>query len=316
MPELPEVECVRRSLERLVLGARIVGVDVRRSDIIARAGADAPTGRARARRKAGASARIPRAELLVGSVVTAVLRHGKQLALIGDAHGVPHVLMGHLGMTGHFIHARRTEALSETDHVHVVWRLAVPASAPDWTHRLAFRDPRRFGGLTTFPSASALEEHWSHIGPDALTITPDALAAAAGASSRAIKALLLDQQAIAGVGNIYADEALFDSRIRPTTPARALDAPALTRLAAAIRSILANAIDAGGSTVRSYTDADGARGAAQNSHRVYGRAGEACVTCGGVLASGQVAQRTTVWCPTCQPAVPVRRARTRGRLST
>lgn len=301
MPELPEVECVRRSLERVALRARVVDVDVRRGDIIARANVDLPAGRARTRRKPGAAVRIPKAELLVGSVITRVLRRGKQLAVVGMHDGRERVVMAHLGMTGHFLHARRDTHLSHADHVHVVWHIARPASAERWTHTLAFRDPRRFGGLTTFASVAALEEHWSHIGPDALTVKAADLAGAALGARRAIKAVLLDQRAVAGVGNIYADEALFDSGIDPHTHAADLTAAHIGRLAASIRRVLADAVGAGGSTIRDYADADGAEGSAQNHHRVYGRAGEACVRCGRPLASGRVSQRTTVWCPHCQP---------------
>jgi len=317
MPELPEVECVRRSLERLARGARIVGVDVQRADVIARASVDAPAGRARSRRGAGPQARIPHAELLVGYTVKSVLRRGKQLAIVGeDAHARRCVLMAHLGMTGHFIHAPRDKALPDSDHVHVVWRLARPSSAERWTHRLAFRDPRRFGGLTTFPSVAALEEHWSQIGPDALAVGPDDLASAASGSRRAIKAVLLDQRAVAGVGNIYADEALFDGGIDPRTPASALNDAALERLSASIRRVLADAVAAGGSTIRSYSDADGTRGTAQHAHRVYGRAGAPCIRCSGPLASARVGQRATVWCPTCQPRLTARGKIRPGRLST
>jgi formamidopyrimidine-DNA glycosylase len=300
----------------LTLKARVIGVEVRRADVIARASVHDPAGRARTRRVAGA-ARIPHAELLVGSVVTRVLRRGKQLAIVGEgADGHERVLMAHLGMTGHFIHAPREKPLPQTDHVHVVWRIA-RAGSKDWTHRLAFRDPRRFGGLTTFPSVAALEEHWSHIGPDALALKADDLAAAARGSRRAIKALLLDQRAVAGVGNIYADEALFDSGIDPRTHADVLPDDAIVRLSASIRRVLASAIAAGGSTIRDYTDADGAEGSAQNAHLVYGRAGEPCVRCGGALSSGRVSQRATVWCPTCQPAMkPPRRAKAPRRLPT
>jgi formamidopyrimidine-DNA glycosylase len=314
MPELPEVECVRRSLERLAVGARVAGVDVRRTDIIARATTTPTAGRARVRPLGGSARRIPHAELLEGCVITALLRRGKQLALVGERDGERRALMVHLGMTGGFIHAPRGAPLPENDHVHVVWRLACPASAPEWTLRVGFRDPRRFGGLTTFPGVEALLEHWSHIGPDALKVTGRQLAAGAGESRRAIKAVLLDQRALAGVGNIYADEALFGAGIDPRTRAGDLDASALDLLAASVRSVLAEAVRAGGSTVRSYADADGAKGTAQQAHRVYGRAGRSCVRCGAHLAGGRVSQRATVWCPVCQPLA--RRRGPRSRLST
>jgi formamidopyrimidine-DNA glycosylase len=303
MPELPEVECVRRSLQRLLVGARVDGVEVRRPDIVARAALDNPAGRARARRVGASKARIPHAELLAGSAVVDILRRGKQLAIVGEGSKAQRpVVMVHLGMSGGFVHAPRARPLPKTDHLHVLWRIARPASADAWTHRLGFRDPRRFGGLTTFPSPEALDAHWALIGPDALTVDGQTLATAADGSRRPIKSLLLDQRVLAGVGNIYADEALFESRLHPRTLARTLDQADTLRLAAAVRRVLAAAVVAGGSTVRSYADADGSPGDAQRGHAVYGRAGAPCVRCGTPLSTAQVGQRTTVWCSNCQPA--------------
>ena len=117
---------------------------------------------------------------------------------------------------------------------------------------------------------------------------------------RAIKALLLDQSVLAGVGNIYADEALFEAGISPRQSSRSVSQPALERMAAALRAILAEAISRGGSTLRDYQDADGNSGTATLTHRVYGRGGLPCVRCGRCLAEDEVAQRTTVWCRQCQ----------------
>jgi formamidopyrimidine-DNA glycosylase len=115
-----------------------------------------------------------------------------------------------------------------------------------------------------------------------------------------VKAVLLDQGVTAGVGNIYADESLFRAGIRPTRRGRRVKGEECERLAAAVRGVLAEAIEAGGSTLRDYADADGRRGRAQEGHAVYGRGGEACVRCGGTLRQGVVGQRTTVWCASCQ----------------
>jgi formamidopyrimidine-DNA glycosylase len=163
-----------------------------------------------------------------------------------------------------------------------------------------FRDPRRFGGLWSFPSQDALQTRWSTLGPDALSITTKQLAEAIANSRRHIKAALLDQAVLAGVGNIYADESLFLASIRPKRLAKALKASEIAALAAAIRQTLANSIATGGSTLRDYRDANGQAGSSQLTHAVYGRAGDLCIRCGSGLKSAQVSQRTTVWCPHCQ----------------
>ncbi len=274
MPELPEVETVRRTLEPHVLRRRIDSVRIRRSDVI-----DGPAS--------------PR-DLLAGDSVASLLRRGKQLALVG-AGG--RVLLVQLGMTGSFVAS--TDEPNEVDpHIHVVWRLNDP-KRPLW---LRFRDPRRFGGLRTFPNLTALEQHWLELGPDALTIGVDQLASALGDSRRAVKAALLDQNALAGVGNIYADEALFLAGIRPTRRCDRLTGPEWARLANAIRAVLAASIARGGSTLRDFRSADDQAGAYQQDRLVYDRAGHPCARCARSLLSTRIAGRATVYCPTCQSA--------------
>jgi formamidopyrimidine-DNA glycosylase len=216
-------------------------------------------------------------------------RRGKQLALIAEDG---RVLVVQLGMSGQMRVLPPGPAGQET-HVHASWLL-------ETGERVIFRDPRRFGGLAVLPDPAALEARWSALGPDALAITGRALAAAIGESSRAIKAALLDQSAIAGVGNIYADESLFRARLRPDRLCTTLRDPEYSRLAAAIRQSLTLAIKAGGSTLRDYTTATGGRGGAQEAHLVYGRAGQTCKRCGGILEGLKLAQRATVFCPACQ----------------
>jgi formamidopyrimidine-DNA glycosylase len=196
-------------------------------------------------------------------------------------------------MTGQLFVRGAGESVPEASHIHVRWRMEDGS-------RLIFRDPRRFGGVRVFRDVQALEEHWEALGPDALTITPGALAEALGDSDRAVKAALLDQAAIAGVGNIYADESLFEAGIAPGRLARRVGDAEVVRLAAAIRGVLGRAVEARGTTLRDYVDANGEPGGFRVSHKVYGRSGLACVTCGRRLKSGSLAQRTTVWCPHCQ----------------
>jgi formamidopyrimidine-DNA glycosylase len=273
VPELPEVETVRRSLAAMI-GRRIVAARLFRADMCTTA-----SGR-----------RARPADLLAGEVVRELMRRGKQLAIIAQSG---RVLVVHLGMSGQLRLLKPGSKAQKTNHIHAVWSL-------DDGSRLTFRDPRRFGGLWTLESRAALEERWSGLGPDALTMSPRDLAVAAAGSRRVIKALLLDQTALAGVGNIYADEALFAAGVRPSRRADRVKPEECERLTRAIRRVLALAVEARGSTLRDYVAADGRAGQAQLRHAVYGRGGFACVNCGTVLRSVSLAQRTTVFCIRCQ----------------
>lgn len=278
MPELPEVETVRRSLKPHLLGRRITRAFLRRPDIL----------------RGDASP----AALLSRDRIERLERHGKQLALIG-ASG--RVLVVHLGMSGQLLLSRHPSPDPEPSHTHAAWSLATDHRPPA---RLRFRDPRRFGGLTTLPDMDALRlEHWSSLGPDALTVRADRLRPNLAATRRPIKAALLDQSVLAGVGNLYADEALFHARICPRQPAASLNREEVSRLCRAIRSVLGRAIRAGGSTLSDgmYLDGEGKRGSFQLQHAAYGRSGLPCGRCKAVLRSEPLAQRTTVWCPVCQP---------------
>lgn len=296
MPELPEVETVRRTLLTRIVGMRVTRVEVRRRDVVE-----------------GWSAHDPSA-LLEGLRIAELRRHGKQLAILGsarepnDAGALPNggsealarAIVVQLGMTGQLVHrdARETDAwLAAATHVHVVWHLANRAGG---VGMVAFRDPRRFGGVSVIEGEGALQARWEALGPDGVGLTEEDLFLRTRGSARAIKAALLDQSVVAGVGNIYADESLHRAGIRPGRACRRITRAGFARLAAAVREVLAEAIEARGSTLRDYVDGNGERGAAQLAHRVYGRGGEACVGCGGVLRSGLVAQRTTVWCGVCQ----------------
>ena len=187
---------------------------------------------------------------------------------------------------------------ARSDHVHCRWSIS------DHTGQdlgvLCFRDPRRFGGLWTLPDARALESRWAALGPDALRDDPEQALAQTAESRRAIKAALLDQQVIAGIGNIYADESLFHAGVLPTRPCRTLNNARRRALASAIRQVLQQAVERGGSTLRDFVNGTGAPGSYQHSRMVYGRAGLPCPTCATPLASRVLQQRMTVWCPKCQ----------------
>lgn len=275
MPELPEVESVRRALAPVV-GSSIAGVRVVRRDVV----------RDEHGRRRG---RLDPAGLLAGDRLEAMERKGKQLALVG-ASG--RVVLVHLGMSGQVLLPSPGGQVSG-GHAHVVWTLS-------GGRRLMFRDPRRFGGVWMLPDPDALAERWSRLGPDGLTVTGADLVRALGRSRRAVKAALLDQRVLAGVGNIYADESLHAARIAPTRACASLGRADWDRLASCVRAVLRRAVRAGGSTLRDYRLPDGSAGGASREHRVYGRAGLPCPECGGEIAGMVLAQRSTCWCPVCQ----------------
>ena len=276
MPELPEVERVRLSLEAALVGRRIETVTIRRADVVE------PCG----------SKKAMNAALLQGSPVGAVLRHGKQLAIVAEADDADRCVCVHLGMSGSLIIT--PSAPPAASHRHITWQL-------DNGSQLSFRDPRRFGGIWTFPSLDALKAtRWSALGPDALLVEPDCLLAALRGTKRALKAALLDQQLIAGLGNIYVDELLFEQGLHPLMPARRLKLPQVESLVTAMRALLTRAIAGGGSSLRDYVDGNGNAGAFQLQHQVYGRGGQPCLRCDSPLHSKVIAGRTTVFCPSCQ----------------
>ncbi len=284
MPELPEVETVRRTLEPLVCGRRVVSVALRRSDVVH-------------------GTRTPHA-LLRGSVIDRIDRHGKQLALIAAANGAGgaggRCVCIHLGMTGTLTHARdavTVRAMLAANHTHVAWRLHDGGV-------MTFRDPRRFGGLWTVRGVDDLTAtRWAALGEDALTIRPGRLHAKLRGSRRPLKAALLDQAVIAGLGNIYVDEALHAAGLHPLSPAGSLSRADVVNLVRVMRRILRRAIGMGGSTLRDYRDGRGRAGSFQGRHRVYQRADQPCLRCRAVLGRLIVSGRTTVFCPQCQRGV-------------
>jgi len=268
VPELPEVEAVAREVRAALRRSTIVDVRVRRWSVVT-----------------GASRRFDR--LLLGARVLDLVRHGKQLALVG-ADGS--VLVVQLGMSGSFGVVPASAPLEP--HTHIAWAL-------DRSRELRFVDPRRFGGVTWLKDRTALAARWSRLGPDALAL-PSGWSAPITTSRRAIKAALLDQRTVAGVGNIYADEALSLVNIAPQRPCGRLNEHQFEALGRALGAIMRSALASGGSTIRTYRRMGGGAGAFQASLRVYGRAGQPCFTCSQALESGLVAGRTTVWCAACQ----------------
>ena len=277
MPELPEVETVRRGLARHVAGRRVERVEVGRDRVVRRTSREALI------------------DGLTGVRVESAERRGKYLLLPLDSGDAA---MIHLRMSGQVLIA---EGGSERPpHTHVVMHL-------DDGHEARFVDPRTFGEVVVFAPDRVADElpELARLGVDPIAEPFDRrrLRSIVRGTSRALKPLLLDQHRIAGIGNIYADEILHAARLRPDRPADSLSPAAEARLHDSIVTILSAAIDAGGSTLgdAQYVDLDGAGGSYQDAHRVYGRGGERCLTCGrGWIRRVVTAGRGTHFCPRCQ----------------
>lgn len=285
MPELPEVETIARTLAPQVQGRVINAVHTLLPKTL-EAGHDLLPGL------------FP--GLSSGARVYGVRRRAKLLLVDLLAPGLTepaHVMAFHLKMTGKlFVHPAGTDPFK---HTRMVFDLEPAPGLP--SARLFFDDARTFGYCRIMRLADlASWPFWTKLGPEPLTLSEDAFAVNVRDRRGAIKALLLDQTVIAGIGNIYADEACFRSGIRPSAPASSLSSAQLKRLLRNVKTVLQESIDECGSSIRDYRDANGDAGAFQNMFRVYGRAGQACVTCGKNLEKATIAGRTTVFCPHCQ----------------
>jgi formamidopyrimidine-DNA glycosylase len=272
MPELPEVETVASRLDARLRGAVVESVRLLRRDIV----------------KAG-----PRsiARSLTHRTVRRVGRHGKRIIWELDPPGAE--LNVHLGMTGNLLLIDSGAPLA--DHTHLRMRFV------GLDDELRFRDPRRFGGiwLTKNGQPPRSGRFSRPLGPDALAVRLPQFRELL-TRRRQIKALLMDQGSIAGLGNIYCDESLFRAGIHPLTPAAELDRGRVAALSRSIRSVLRQAIAAGGSSLRDYRNADGEPGWFRVQHRVYDRKGEPCTSCRTPIERIVVASRSTHFCPRCQ----------------
>jgi formamidopyrimidine-DNA glycosylase len=288
MPELPEVETVRRGLAPAFEGRRIATVEARRGDI-----------------------RFPFPpnfrQRLEGARVAALTRRAKYLLFALDSG---ETLIAHLGMSGSFRIEEETPGVfhhprsKDTKHDHVVFHLEGGTT-------VTYNDPRRFGFMDLAATA-ALDAHprLAGLGDEPLAAEFDAarLAKLFAGSRAPLKAALLDQKRIAGLGNIYVCEALWRARLLPSRPAAILanarggPTHAATALATAIKAVLAEAIEAGGSTLRDHRQADGELGYFQRSFAVYGREDQPCLRpgCRGTIRRAVHAGRSTFWCPICQ----------------
>jgi formamidopyrimidine-DNA glycosylase len=283
MPELPEVETVVRGLRRSILGRTILSVRLGKTDFI-----DDP---------------VALEEHLPGRRIEMIERFGKFMLLRlsaaasdagvdanGDAPSA--ALLVHLGMTGQL--APSSAAQPSNKHTHVYLTL-------DDGRELRYTDPRRFGRmayLTEVPLAKELRA----FGADPLEVNAAEFTARIRTRSARIKALLLDQSVLRGVGNIYADESLWRAKIHPARLGNRLSAREAETLRKALQDILKKAIVMRGSSISDFLDADGEPGEYQRRHRAYGREGERCYRCRTLIRRIIVAGRSSYFCPKCQPA--------------
>ncbi len=279
MPELPEVETIRAQLAERIPGRTFTRVEVHDPKIVS---PEDPVGFA---------------EDVVGRRIEAVDRRGKYLLIDLDA---PRTLAIHLRMTGR-LHWQPGPPDESERFLRARFHLDDGSS-------LTFGDMRRFGRAWIVDGdAREREAYWrARVGVEPLTprFTARLLAGLLEGRRGPIKAVLLNQALVAGLGNMYVDEALFMARIHPLRPAGSLDQDEIRRLHRAIRDRLAAAVAAGGASIDSYRDGLGERGSMQDLLRVHLHAGEPCPRCGTTIRKTRVAQRGTYWCPTCQPEPP------------
>jgi formamidopyrimidine-DNA glycosylase len=284
MPELPEVETIANGVHARVAGHRILSVWT--------------SGKPQ-------TFKTPEPEIaaaLTGARIESVRRVGKTIVMTLDratkskSAPAPTEFLIHLGMTGRLLVS--APEVPVPPHTHAILTL-------DDRREIRFIDPRRFGRLSlharaTQPTASKQPATYTGPGREPLTISLADFIALFRNRRTPIKAALLNQSFLHGVGNIYADEALFLAAIRPRRQAARLTRAELTRLRAALVKVLRHAIKLGGSSVSDYVDADGVRGFFQLRHKVYQRSGEPCLVCGTAIQRITLAGRSTHFCPHCQ----------------
>jgi formamidopyrimidine-DNA glycosylase len=269
VPELPEIETVRRGLAPELTGRRVVGVSVHE-----------------ARLRGGVAPEF--AERLTGRRITGLARRGKYLlAALDDGR----IWLVHLGMTGRLTLAFPGAAPERHDHVVIEL---------DDGRVLTYNDARRFGRLAILEPGALAAETVAGIEPLGPAFTPDALFALTRGRRTSIKVLLMDQRRIAGLGNIYVNEILFRAGIRPGRRAARLTREACAGIVTATAAVLADAIRRGGSSISDYRDGLGRRGWFQLRHRVYDRAGEPCRRCGTTIRTRVIVGRSSFYCPGCQ----------------
>jgi len=294
MPELPEVETVARGLQKSVAGRCIVSVRLGKTDFI-----DDPAALERE---------------LPGRQIEKVERYGKFMLLRLSGRGIGGVdsengdaeaasLLVHLGMTGQLAPCGAAEPCLK--HTHVWFAL-------DDGRELRYTDPRRFGRMA-YLTGALLAKELTAFGADPLLVSAEEFAGSIGSRNAQIKALLLDQSVLRGVGNIYADESLWRAKIHPMRRGTELSKQQAQVLRRVLQDVLRKAILARGSSISDFLDAEGEPGEYQRHHRVYGREGKRCYRCGTAIRRVIVAGRSSHFCPKCQPAPRLRKGTVRTK---
>jgi formamidopyrimidine-DNA glycosylase len=277
VPELPEVETVRQGLTQWVAGRTIAAVEVRHPRAIRRHGPGAAHF----------------AAVLTGRTITDVRRRGKYLWLPLDSGDA---LIGHLGMSGQLL----VQPVGAADELHLRVRVRFADDGPE----LRFVDQRTFGGLSVSEGGAELPAEIAHIARDPMdpAFSDADFVAALRRKRTEVKRALLDQTLISGVGNIYADEALWRAKLHGARPTDALTGPAAGRLLGHVRDVLGEAIKQGGTSFDElYVDVNGESGYFDRSLNAYGREGEPCPRCGAPIRREAFMNRSSYSCPRCQP---------------
>lgn len=288
MPELPEVETVLRGLRERALGRRVTKVEVLSPLVLV-------------------GSQDEFAAAVRGRSIEGVRRKGKALAIELRAQNgeAPRYILLRLGMTGQFVLAHPAAPLQP--HTHL--RLELDGGGQE----LRYRDPRRFGRVRCC-TREKLDEIFDHLGPDAREITEEQFYQTLKGRRGAIKSWLMNQQLLSGLGNIYADEALFVARVHPQTQAGRLSPLAARRLHGAVKKVLDHAVNLQGTSFRDYIDIEGRPGNYRSRLRVYQRTGEPCRRCKRPIRRIILSGRSSHFCPHCQPRPRHVAPPTRGRI--
>jgi formamidopyrimidine-DNA glycosylase len=274
MPELPEVETIARGLQKTVVGKKIKSINIIFPGIVKQ---DTKKFRKNTEK----------------TKIINVKRRGKYI-LIDLSNGK--TILAHLGMTGNFLLVKSSSPATKHDHLIVRFY--------ENHKELRYNDQRKFGKLKSFPTCK--EENISELkklGPESLNISASDFTNLFQKRKGRIKSALLNQQIIAGLGNIYADESLFEAKIHPSQKIEQLTFPQLRKLHQAIQKILKKAIKAGGSSIENYYNVNGEIGSFQLQHKVYGREGLPCKRCGTKIKRIKISQRSSYFCPKCQKQI-------------
>ncbi|KPL03127.1 MAG: hypothetical protein AMJ90_04000 [candidate division Zixibacteria bacterium SM23_73_2] len=270
MPELPEVQTIVDALKKSIIGKKIKSVDIDCSRVFSQSKVSFKKG-------------------LKGKKIKNIKRRGKFLIIDLTEN---QTLLIHLGMTGGIFFSNKNQSHKKHDHLIIKFS--------DKT-QIRYHDPRKFGKVIKVTSSNINKiPEITKLGPEPLEISQSEFVDIFENKKGRIKTTLLNQRVLAGLGNIYSDEALFDAKIHPLTKTDRLKEKKLLQLHSSIQKILKNAIKAGGSSIDDYLNIDGEMGLFQFQHKVYGREGEPCKVCGAKIKRIRISQRSSFYCPRCQ----------------